>query len=221
MSSSPPNTRDLRYLQIANYLREKVLAGKYKPGDCLPGQQKLAKELNISFATLQRALDILDREGYVARKAGHRTLVTLPEEHQPATLIVDDDESVRRVLKRALENRGWRSIVAESGEVALEEFKKQRFDLVFLDLSMPGMSGAETFREIRHVDPWVQVAIVTANVDSNLMTQMFQQALQVGLFAVIRKPITPDDLTMVLRDVPIGADNPSEKSRTGLRSQVA
>lgn len=219
MSSSPPKARDLRYPQVARNLREKVLVGEYKPGDCLPGQQKLAKELNVSSATLQRALDILEHEGYVTRKAGCGTFVTLPQEYQPTALVVDDDETVRSFLTRALENRGWSVIGAESGEVALEEFKKQRFNLVFLDLSMPGMGGAETFREIRYMDPLVQVAIATSNVDSKLMTQVFQQALEVGIFAVIRKPVTLDDLTMVLRNVAISAENPGEnlpiKSKIG------
>ena len=100
MVSSPPKPREPRHLQVANYLREKLLVGEYKPGDRLPGQHKLAKELNISFATPQRALDILDHEGYVAGKAGHGTFVTLPKERNPAALVVDDDETVRRFLSR-------------------------------------------------------------------------------------------------------------------------
>jgi len=100
MVSSPPKPRELRYLQVANYLGEKLPLEECKPGDCLPRQHKLAKELNISFATLQRALDILDHEGYVAGKAGHGTFFTLPKERNPAALVVDEDETVRRFLSR-------------------------------------------------------------------------------------------------------------------------
>ena len=100
MVSSPPKPRELCYLQVANYLGEKLLLGECKPGACLPGQHKLAKELNISLATLQRALHILDHEGFVASKAGHGTFVTLPKERNPAAPFVDDDETVRRFSSR-------------------------------------------------------------------------------------------------------------------------
>jgi CheY-like chemotaxis protein len=76
----------------------------------------------------------------------------------------------------------------------LEQLQGQHFNLVFLDLLMPGMNGAETFREIRQIDPVANVVIITAYPDSALMSE----ALQVGPFAVMRKPFSLEELRVVL-----------------------
>ena len=80
--------------------------------------------------------------------------------------------------------------------MALEKLKAQRFDVIFLDLAMPGMNGAETFREIRRAHPAAKVVIITADPNSDLMAK----ALDVGPFAVMRKPFTLDELRVVLRE---------------------
>ena len=72
---------------------------------------------------------------------------------------------------------------------------QRRFDIVFLDLVMPGMNGARTFQEIRDRDPEATVVIITGYPNSDLMAE----ALQVGPFAVMRKPFGPEDIRLVLR----------------------
>lgn len=187
----------LRYLRVANSLRKEILEGAYHPGECLPRQHDLAREYNVSFITLKKALDILEQEGYVIRKVGKGTYASLPGEHTPVALVVDDDEVIRDLLARALAYTGWKSTVVESGQAALEKLKEQRFDLIFLDLVMPGVNGAHTFREIRRADPGANVVIITAYPDSALMSE----ALQVGPFAMMRKPFTLEELRMVLQNV--------------------
>ena len=190
----------LRYLRVANSLRTKILEGGYQPGECLPRQHDLAKQHNVSFITLKYALDILERQGYVVRKVGQGTYASLPEEYQPVALVVDDDKVIRDLLTRALASNGWKAVAAESGRAALERLKEQRFNLIFLDLVMPQMDGAHTFREIRKVDPEANVMIVTAYPNSALMFE----ALQVGPFGMMKKPFTLDELHTVLGYV---ADN--------------
>ena len=56
----------------------------------------------------------------------------------------------------------WNGTAVKTGEEELEILKSEYFDVILLDLVMPGMSGAETFRDIRKVDPDVPVVIVTA-----------------------------------------------------------
>ncbi len=65
-------------------------------------------------------------------------------------LVVDDDESTRFVLARALERLGCRVVVAEDGAEVPELISEQAFDLVVLDLYMPGMNGFEVLRQLRH-----------------------------------------------------------------------
>ncbi len=194
MTSSPYANLGLRYLRVASALRKKMQDGVYQPGECLPRQHDLAKEHNVSFNTLKQALDLLEREGYVVRKVGQGTYAALPVDHTPVALVVDDSSNIRELLARALASYGWRSAVAQGGEAALEQLQEQRFDLIFLDLLMPGMTGAEVFREIRKVDPAANVVIITAYPDSALMAE----ALEVGPFAVMRKPFSLEELRVVL-----------------------
>lgn len=121
-------------------------------------------------------------------------LVSFSRELAPAALIVDDEPNLRTLLAAALANHGWRTAVADGGEAALAELRSQRFDLVFLDLSMPRMNGAQVFREIRKVAPTTNVVIITAYPYSDLM----REAFQVGPFAVMQKPFRLEELKLVL-----------------------
>ena len=113
----------LRYLRVANSLRKRVLEGVYQPGERRPRQHDLAKEYNVAFTTLKRALDILEAEGFVVRKIGQGTYAALPQRHTPSALVVDDDENIRTYFARTLETSGWESVLAESGEMALERMR--------------------------------------------------------------------------------------------------
>lgn len=188
----------LRYLRVADSIRRMVLEGVYQPGDRMPRQHDLAKEHNVAFGTLKQALDLLEREGYVVRNVGQGTYASLPEKITPSALVVDDEPRVCEFIVRFLARCDWRGAAVGSGEGALEKLETEHFDLILLDLVMPGMSGAETFRGIRKVDPEVPVVIITAYPDSNLMAQ----ALEVGPFAVMKKPLTLDDLRQVLGSLP-------------------
>jgi two-component system, OmpR family, KDP operon response regulator KdpE len=64
-------------------------------------------------------------------------------------LVVDDEPQIRRVLRSTLSTRGYVIIEAKTGEEALESVRKERPDLILLDVNMPGMGGIETCREIR------------------------------------------------------------------------
>ena len=179
----------------------------------MPGQHEMAKANGVSFATLKSALDVLEEEGYVRRKAGEGTYVTLPEERAPLALVVDDDHGFRDFFKEALTASGWRSLEAESGAMALGLLSGHSFGVIFLDMILPGMNGAETFREIRKLAPDVEVVIVTGYPDSSIMSE----ALQVGPFAVMRKPFTLDQLDRVLSRV----QTVSRASRYGARRRLA
>ena len=189
----------LRYLRVANNLRRGMLDGVYQPGEKLPPQHALAKQHNVAFATLKRALDLLEMEGYVVRRVGQGTYAAVPERYLPVALIVDDEPHAREVVSRALERSGWNCSAVSSGQEALQELQDRRFDVILLDLVMAGMNGAETFRQLRKVDPDVEVVIITAFADSTLMTE----ALQIGPFSIMRKPVVLEELRSLLRRLAI------------------
>ncbi len=64
-------------------------------------------------------------------------------------LIIDDEEAVRRSFILAFEDIGFKVDTAESGERGLQMKKDSEYDLIFLDLNMPGMNGVDTLRQIR------------------------------------------------------------------------
>ena len=194
MTSSHYEALGLRYIRVATALKQKVLDGVYHPGERLSRQHDLAKEHNVSFNTLKQALDLLEREGYIVRKLGQGTYAALPQRHHPVALVVDDDESIRQFFAAALENSDWKCITVDSGASALEQLETHRFNAIFLDLVMPGLNGAETFRQIRRMEPAANVVIITGYPNSDLM----EEALQVGPFAVMKKPFTLEDLGIVL-----------------------
>ena len=68
----------------------------------------------------------------------------------PATiLVIDDEPQIRRVLRSTLSSQGYVIIEAKTGEEGIEAARKNKPDLVLLDVNMPGMGGIETCREIR------------------------------------------------------------------------
>ncbi len=79
-------------------------------------------------------------------------------------LVVDDDPQIRKILERMLSVNVYEVQTASDGASALTKISENRFDLVILDIMMPGMSGIEVCREIRktHSDPAMQVLMLSA-----------------------------------------------------------
>jgi CheY-like chemotaxis protein len=77
-------------------------------------------------------------------------------------LLVDDEKHIRLVFKEELEEEGYVIDLASDGFEALEKLKRQRFDLVVLDIKMPGMDGIETLNEIKKADKDQRVILCSA-----------------------------------------------------------
>jgi CheY-like chemotaxis protein len=120
-----------------------------------------------------------------------------PPSAAPAViLVVDDDETVRSVTRRMLEQAGHTVLVAADGHQALDVYRQRPgIDLVLLDMTMPRMDGEETFRELRRVDPGVRV-ILTSGYNEQDATERFAGK---GLAGFIQKPYRPQDLLEKVR----------------------
>lgn len=128
-----------------------------------------------------------------AAVAASRTLPT-PAHGQGAILVVDDDDAVRDVTRRLLSRQGYEVLDASSGQRGVELLREasDRIRCVLLDLTMPGMDGAETFRQMRAVQPEVKVVVTSGHSERALATQ-FEGA---GIAGILHKPF---DLTTLLR----------------------
>ena len=109
-------------------------------------------------------------------------------------LVVDDEPQIRRVLRTTLTAKGYEIFDAKSGEEALDAIRKQRFDLILLDMNMPGMGGLEACREIRASS---EVAIIMLTVRSSEQDKV--TALDAGADDYVTKPFGIPELLARIR----------------------
>jgi two-component system KDP operon response regulator KdpE len=114
-----------------------------------------------------------------------------------SVLVVDDDPAVRKVLQTSLTASGFEVEEARDGEQALTLISEQPYDLVVLDLNMPGMNGLEVCREIRNRLPQLGIVIVTVRDSEADMVQ----ALEAGADDYLTKPFRFGELAARLRAV--------------------
>jgi two-component system response regulator AtoC len=110
------------------------------------------------------------------------------------TLIVEDKESFRHYIREVLKKEHHEVFEAAQGNEALELFGKYHFDLVLLDLRLPGKDGIAVTKEMKKIDHTIPIIILTAygTVD-NAVT-----AMKLGIFDFIEKPVDPDRLVMLV-----------------------
>lgn len=149
------------YIRILNSLKQKIENGIYKDGEKLPAQEELSQEYGVSMMTLRHAMDILEQEGFIIRKQGMGTFVSKKAKDWGPVLVVEDEIQTREVLKEIISNLGFRVEAADNGYRAIAAVQKQKFHLVFLDLRLPGISGIETLKRLREIDPEVAVVVIT------------------------------------------------------------
>jgi two-component system KDP operon response regulator KdpE len=109
-------------------------------------------------------------------------------------LVVDDDPQIRRVLRIMLTGQGYEIDDAKCGEAALEKIRRRRFDLVLLDVRMPGLGGLETCRAIRERS---EVAIIMLTVRDRDVDKM--EALDAGADDYVAKPFKSVELSARIR----------------------
>lgn len=114
---------------------------------------------------------------------------------QPRVLVVDDNSAMRRAMELILRAE-FDVTPLESGNRAVEHIRQDNdFDVVSLDLNMPGMSGIETLQVIKELSPTTEVLLVTAFQD----LESAKQALKLGAYDYIEKPINKDDYRESIR----------------------
>lgn len=107
--------------------------------------------------------------------------------HKPySVLITDDDRGCREALQEIVEPAGFRTVLASSGEEALDIVRDNPIDLAFLDIHMPKLSGLETLELVRQFNAMLPVILMTADRTEALM----RQALKARAYSVIAKPVS-------------------------------
>ena len=117
-------------------------------------------------------------------------------------LVVDDEQVVRDFFKRLLPLFNLEALDAEDGHKAIEMVKKDKFDLFFLDVCMPGLNGLETYREIRKLNPCATVVMITGYAVEDVL----EQARKEGVHSAIRKPFDINQIKEIIDKVGMDRD---------------
>ena len=99
-------------------------------------------------------------------------------------LIVDDEENIRRIFKKALEKKNYTVHTAPNAEDALQKIKNQKYFLIFSDIFMDGMSGLALLKEVKKINPQTRVVVMTAQDTMNNTIE----AMRMGAYDYISKP---------------------------------
>ncbi len=109
-------------------------------------------------------------------------------------LLIEDNERMAEVLARHMEMEGHAVVLVADGEKGIEEFRRQKVDLVLTDLKLPGKSGLEVLQAVKDENPMVPVVVMTAHgtIESAV------KAVKEGAFDFLQKPVDPDHLLIII-----------------------
>jgi len=112
-------------------------------------------------------------------------------------MIVDDDENLCRTLSLILNRKGYDVTVAHNGPDAIGHIRERTFDMIFMDIKMPGMDGVEALEEIRKIRSDAAVTMMTAYAVDGLV----EKALYIGAQGVLYKPVDLKKVMSTIEDV--------------------
>ncbi len=146
------------------------------------------------------------------------------------TLVVDDEESVRTLLRRALERGGYHVLTAASGQEALDMMSQDRVEVMLLDEKMPGLSGLDVLLRVHAQHPETAIIMVTGVADVNIGVE----AMKMGAHDYVVKPFDLNDilvrvgkgverryLTLQLRDYQQNLEDKVAEQRKQLHGMMA
>ena len=119
-------------------------------------------------------------------------------------IIVDDEMDLVETLVERLDLRGISALGAATGAEAIEALAKQPFDVVLLDVKMPGMSGLEVLQEIKDKWPEQKVILLTGHGSRHDA----DEGIRLGAYDYLMKPVSLDDLIAILTSATSAEESP-------------
>jgi CheY-like chemotaxis protein len=128
-------------------------------------------------------------------------------------LVVDDDKAVQATIRLLLERAGHSVVVADDGRRGLAIFEAGEFDLLFLDIFMPGMDGIETMRLVHQQQPRTPIIVISGNpIASGSSPDFLMMATKLGAVRSLQKPFKPSALLTAVTDCLEATKRPSSSS---------
>ena len=140
-----------------------------------------------AYAVVYKPFDIDRIIAIIEELLSDRTLI----------LVVDDQFGDRETLKVILEDKGYKVATAKDGSEAIEMVKSKHYDIIFLDVRLPGMDGVETFEKVREIDPEVTVIMVTGYTEEDLV----KKAVSEGAYTCIYKPFDMERVIQMVENI--------------------
>lgn len=167
-------------------------------------ETKLDKEIEDSQDTSTSSTDSNTEESPQSSQTEHIYVGEEADEEKEQSptlhaLVIDDSAAIRKQLELELRDAGIKSDFAESGEQALEKIKEAQFDLVFLDIIMPGIDGYETCKFMRETAEYKKTPIIMLSGKTSPLDEV--QGVIAGATTYLTKPVKSDKLQETLNRV--------------------
>jgi excisionase family DNA binding protein len=124
-----------------------------------------------------------------------RDILRQDKQGQPTVLVVDDDPELQELFKAFLKKIGFSRVVVGTAKDAIHSLRKQKFDLMFLDLQLPDGTGDEVYKTAKQIDPDMNVIVITGYPDS----EMLDRILQISPVTVLKKPLKIEQLNQTVK----------------------
>ena len=124
-----------------------------------------------------------------------RDILRQDKRGQPAVLVVDDDPGIQDQFKSFLKKVGFSRVIVGTAKDAIASLKKQKFDLMFLDLQLPDVPGDQVYKTAKQIDPELNVVVITGYPDSDMLNRI----LRVSPVTVLKKPLKIEQLNRTVK----------------------
>jgi CheY-like chemotaxis protein len=114
-------------------------------------------------------------------------------------LVIDDEPSFRESVALMLRNEGYRVVAAECGHTGVSAIAAFAFDVVIVDIFMPGMDGLDTIKIIRADAPEVPIIAMTGYAFGGELADIFEAAIDIGANCCLHKPFTREELRSAIK----------------------
>lgn len=169
------------------------------------GDVQVAQPLLITHVmkALENAIKLIDKGPAVEEETEEEIIEDSQSGHH--ALVIDDSAAIRKQLELELRDAGITADFAESGEVALEKIKKTQYDLIFLDIIMPGIDGYETCKTMRATSEYKKTPIIMLSGKTSPMDEV--KGVIAGATTYLTKPVKSAMLQETLNRVTTWINN--------------
>jgi len=139
----------------------------------------------------------------IKKSALDRDILRQDKQGRPTALVVDDDAGLQDLFRTFLKQIGFSRVVVGTAKEAIKSLRKQKFDLMFLDLQLPDAPGDQVYQTAKQIDPDLNVIVITGYPDSEILDRI----LQVSPVTVLKKPLKIEQLYQTVKI--LGHNRPS------------